>query len=153
VSNFIVQALRGEAITIYGEGNQTRSFCYVDDLVEGLLRLMESSRDVSGPVNLGNPIEVTVEEIAQRILAQTHSRSALRHLPLPQDDPKRRKPSIERAASMLGWRPRVDLDEGLRETIGYFALKLFSSDAERRAPREQPRQRSALRSLSQSASV
>jgi UDP-glucuronate decarboxylase len=153
VSNFIVQALRGEAITVYGEGSQTRSFCYVDDLIEGLMRLMESSRDVMGPVNLGNPIEVTVEEIAQRILTQTHSRSALRHLPLPQDDPKRRKPSIERATSMLGWRPRVDLDEGLRETIGYFALKLFSSGAEKRASRRESRHKAELRSLGQSAPV
>jgi UDP-glucuronate decarboxylase len=153
VSNFIVQALRGDAITIYGEGSQTRSFCYVDDLVEGLIRLMESGREITGPINLGNPVEVTVEEIARRILAQTHSRSTLRHLPLPQDDPKRRKPSIERASSALGWKPRVDLDHGLKATIGYFALKLFSSDAERSAPRraKAPQRATALRSLPQGA--
>src|SRR3954464_4258502 len=155
VSNFIVQALRGDSITIYGEGTQTRSFCYVDDLIDGLLRLMESGRDVTGPVNLGNPVEVTVEEIARRVLAQTGSPSALRHLPLPQDDPKRRKPAIDRAMSMLGWSPRVDLDQGLQATIGYFALKLFSTDTELSDPvvarlvRRQP----AFRDVGQSASV
>src|SRR3954454_21556726 len=153
VSNFIVEALRGDAITIYGEGSQTRSFCYVDDLVEGLIRLMESGREITGPINLGNPVEVTVEEIARRILAQTHSRSSLRHLPLPQDDPKRRKPSIERAFSALGWKPHVDLDHGLKATIGYFALKLFSPDAERSAPgrAKVPQRATALRSLQQGA--
>jgi UDP-glucuronate decarboxylase len=127
VSNFIVQALQGKPITVYGEGRQTRSFCFVDDLVEGLIRLMESGPDVTGPFNLGNPTEVTVAEIARRILEQTRSRSTIGHLPLPQDDPKRRKPSIERARSQLGWSPRVDLDHGLRATIGYFALKLAAS--------------------------
>jgi UDP-glucuronate decarboxylase len=150
VSNFIVQALRGHAITVYGDGKQTRSFCYVDDLVEGLIRLMESGRDVTGPINLGNPVEVTVDEIARRILTQTHSRSALRRLPLPQDDPKRRKPSIERAASALGWKPRVDLDDGLQATIGYFALKLLSSDTERigSVKMRRAQNKTALQSLS-----
>jgi UDP-glucuronate decarboxylase len=127
VSNFIVQALRGDPITVYGRGNQSRSFCYVDDLVDGLVRFMESESEITGPFNLGNPFEVTVEEIARRILAQTGSRSKVRHLPLPQDDPKRRKPVIDRAASALGWSPKIDLDRGLKATIGYFALKLFSA--------------------------
>jgi UDP-glucuronate decarboxylase len=155
VSNFIVQALRGESITIYGEGTQTRSFCYVDDLVDGLLRLMESGRDVTGPVNLGNPVEVTVEEIARRVLAQTGSPSRLRHLPLPQDDPKRRKPAIDRAISMLGWSPHVDLDRGLQATIGYFALKLFSTDRELSDPvvARLARRKPALRDVGQSATV
>jgi UDP-glucuronate decarboxylase len=155
VSNFIVQALRGDSITIYGEGTQTRSFCYVDDLVDGLLRLMESGRDVTGPVNLGNPVEVTVEEIARRILAQTGSPSALRRLPLPQDDPKRRKPAIDRAMSMLGWSPRVDLDRGLQATIGYFALKLFSTDSEPSdlAVARLARRKPTLRDVGQSVSV
>jgi UDP-glucuronate decarboxylase len=131
VSNFIVQALRGEAITIYGEGEQSRSLCYVDDLVDGLVRLMESGPEVTGPVNLGNPHEVTVREIAQRILTETGSRSQMRHLPLPQDDPKRRKPVIDRAIEMLDWTPHVDLDRGLKATVGYFALKLFSSETEK----------------------
>ena len=150
VSNFIVQALRGEAITVYGEGKQSRSFCYVDDLVEGLVRLMESDREITGPFNLGNPIEVTVEEIARRILAHSGSRSKLRYLPLPQDDPKRRKPVIDRVGEALGWSPRVELDHGLKATIGYFALKLGSSDAvssakttARRAPARSERQVSA----------
>src|SRR4051812_33515977 len=113
VSNFIIQALRGAPITIYGDGKQSRSFCYVDDLVDGLLRLMDSRPDVTGPFNLGNPTEVTVEEIARRILARCGSRSNLRYLPLPQDDPKRRKPVIDRAAEVLNWKPHVDLDRGL----------------------------------------
>jgi len=130
VSNFIVQALRGESITVYGEGKQSRSFCYVDDLVEGLVRLMESDREITGPFNLGNPVEVTVEEIARRILAHTGAKSRLRYLPLPQDDPKRRKPVIDRVSEALGWSPRVELDHGLKATIGYFALKLGSAERE-----------------------
>src|SRR5215212_9426162 len=147
VSNFIVQALRGESITVYGEGKQSRSFCYVDDLVEGLVRLMESDREITGPFNLGNPVEVTVEEIARRILAHTGAKSRLRYLPLPQDDPKRRKPVIDRVGEALGWSPRVDLDHGLKATIGYFALKLGSSNASssakvtgRRAPARSERE-------------
>jgi len=131
VSNFIVQALRGEPITVYGKGQQSRSFCYIDDLVDGLMRLMESGPEITGPFNLGNPHEVTVEEIARRVLVETGSRSRLRHLPLPQDDPKRRKPVIERAAAALGWSPRVDLDRGLKATIGYFTLKLFTPQTEK----------------------
>jgi UDP-glucuronate decarboxylase len=124
ISNFIVQALRGEPITIYGDGAQTRSFCFVDDLVEGLVRLMESSPGVTGPCNLGNPSEITIEEIAHRVLSQTGSRSSLVRLPLPQDDPKRRKPEIACARSALEWEPRIDLEHGLNATIGYFSLRL-----------------------------
>src|SRR5215216_4333589 len=125
VSNFIVQAFRNEPITLYGDGSQTRSFCYIDDLLNGLEMLMESSPDVTGPCNLGNPHEITVKEIARMVLDQTKSRSRLEHLPLPQDDPKRRKPVIERARSLLGWRPGVSIEDGLRTTIDYFALKIF----------------------------
>jgi len=131
VSNFIVQALRGEAITIYGDGTQTRSFCFVDDLVEGLVRLMDSPPELTGPFNLGNPCETTIEEIAHRVLSQTGSRSRLRRLPLPQDDPRRRRPVIARAQAALEWQPRVDLEQGLKATIGYFALQLAT-----RAPRD-----------------
>jgi UDP-glucuronate decarboxylase len=124
VSNFIVQALRNEPITIYGDGSQTRSFCFVDDLIDGLELLMESPGDVTGPCNLGNPHEVTIREIAARIIKQTGSRSALDRRPLPEDDPKRRRPSISRALKLLGWQPRIPLEHGLNATIGYFSLKL-----------------------------
>jgi UDP-glucuronate decarboxylase len=124
VSNFIVQALKGEPITLYGDGSQTRSFCYIDDLLNGLELLMESSIEVTGPCNLGNPHEVPVMEIAKLILGQTGSRSRIEHRPLPQDDPKRRQPVITRARELLGWSPRVALEEGLRTTIDYFSLQL-----------------------------
>jgi UDP-glucuronate decarboxylase len=124
VSNFIVQALRGEPITIYGTGKQTRSFCFVDDLVRGLASLMESPEEVTGPFNLGNPLEMSVETIALQILASTHSQSPVQFRPLPQDDPKRRKPVIDAAEKWLGWRPRVSLKDGLDATISYFALEL-----------------------------
>jgi len=124
VSNFIVQALRGEPLTVYGDGNQTRSFCFIDDLLDGLEMLMESPDAVTGPCNLGNPHEVTVREIAQRVLALTGSRSRIETKPLPQDDPKRRRPVIARAQSLLGWQPRVPLETGLKATIGYFSLRL-----------------------------
>jgi len=127
VSNFIVQALRGEPITLYGDGTQTRSFCFVDDLIEGLVRLMESPPDVTGPCNLGNPNEISIEEIARRILAHTGSRSSLVRLPLPQDDPRRRKPEISCARSSLHWEPAVDLERGLKATIGYFSLRVAAS--------------------------
>ena len=121
VSNFIVQALRGDPITIYGEGSQTRSFCYVDDLVEGFLRLMATDADVTGPVNIGNPVEFTMIELAREVLSLTGSKSALIHLPLPQDDPTQRKPDISRAHAQLGaWEPKVPLREGLKQTIDYF---------------------------------
>ncbi len=121
VSNFIVQALRQEPITIYGDGRQTRSFCYVDDLVDGLVRLMNSPDDVVGPVNLGNPGEFTIEELAREVLRLTGSRSRLVRAPLPADDPKQRRPDIDTAIDKLGWRPRVPLEQGVRRTIPYFA--------------------------------
>jgi UDP-glucuronate decarboxylase len=124
VSNFIVQALQGEALTIYGDGQQTRSFCFVDDLVDGLMRLMATPPDFAGPVNLGNPVEFTMLELAEKILAKTGSASKIVHLPLPQDDPKQRKPDITIAQDHLSWQPRVFLDEGLDRTIAYFAASL-----------------------------
>ena len=120
VSNFIVQALLGEPLTLYGDGSQTRSFCYVDDLIEGMVRLMNTPDTVTGPVNLGNPEEFTVAELARLVLALTGSKSPLRHLPLPPDDPVRRRPDIERARRTLDWAPRTPLDEGLSRTIEYF---------------------------------
>jgi UDP-glucuronate decarboxylase len=124
VSNFIVQALRGEPITIYGRGTQTRSFCFVDDLVRGLQLLMESPAAVTGPCNLGNPHEVTIEAIAREVLSYTRSTSPLRFEALPKDDPRRRKPVIDIAERSLGWRPRVALKDGLQATIAYFALRI-----------------------------
>lgn len=124
VSNFIVQALRGEPITIYGAGTQTRSFCFVDDLVRGLQLLMQSPRSTMGPCNLGNPHEVTIEAVAREVLAYTESTSPLRFEALPKDDPKRRKPVIDAAARALGWRPRVALKDGLQATIAYFSLRI-----------------------------
>jgi UDP-glucuronate decarboxylase len=120
VSNFIVQALKGEPISIYGDGSQTRSFCYVDDLIEGMIRLMESPADLQGPVNLGNPREFTIRELAETILEMTGSKSRLERFPLPQDDPKQRKPNIGLAKERLGWDPVVPLREGLAKTIAYF---------------------------------
>ncbi|MBI5063889.1 MAG: SDR family oxidoreductase [Desulfatitalea sp.] len=120
VSNFIVQALKGESITIYGEGNQTRSFCYVDDLVEGLIRLMNSPDDVTGPINLGNPGEFTILELAQKVIQLTGAKSKIIHKELPQDDPRQRKPDIALAEQTLQWRPAIALQEGLKKTIAYF---------------------------------
>ncbi|MEK9743311.1 MAG: UDP-glucuronic acid decarboxylase family protein [Gammaproteobacteria bacterium] len=120
VSNFIVQALRGEPITIYGEGTQTRSFCYVDDLVDGLIRLMDSSDEVTGPINLGNPGEFTIGELAQIIIEAVGSSAQIVHRPLPQDDPTQRRPDISTAKDVLGWSPTVDLTAGLSKTIDYF---------------------------------
>lgn len=120
VSNFIVQALRGEPITIYGEGQQTRSFCFVDDLVEGMLRMMATPDDVTGPVNLGNPNEFTILELATTILRLTGSRSKLVNQPLPADDPRQRQPDIAKARELLHWEPTVQLEEGLERTIAYF---------------------------------
>jgi UDP-glucuronate decarboxylase len=130
ISNFIVQALRDEPITIYGDGSQTRSFCFVDDLVSGLELLMESDDEFVGPCNLGNPHEVTIRDVAERIVGLAGSQSPLRYLPLPQDDPKRRRPVIDRAMSTLGWQPRIKLERGLKETIGYFSLKVFAPPGE-----------------------
>jgi UDP-glucuronate decarboxylase len=122
VSNFIVQCLRGRPITVFGDGNQTRSFCYVDDLIEGFLRLMAS--DETDPVNLGNPGEFTMLELAQKVRALTGSRSELVHEPLPKDDPVRRKPDIARAVERLRWRPTVALDEGLARTVADFRARI-----------------------------
>lgn len=124
VSNLIVQALKGEPLTVYGDGSQTRSFCYVDDLVTGLELLMESDPAVTGPVNLGNPTEMTIDRIARSILALTGSRSRLVHRPLPEDDPKRRRPVIDEAMKQLGWEPQVELETGLKATIAYFRRKV-----------------------------
>jgi len=120
VSNFILQALKGEDITIYGDGRQTRSFCYVDDLIDGMIRMMDTPDKVTGPVNIGNPHEFTMLELAQHVLKLTGSRSKLIFKPLPQDDPKQRQPDISLAKSLLGWLPRTELIEGLTKTIGYF---------------------------------
>jgi UDP-glucuronate decarboxylase len=120
MSNFVVQALRGEPITVYGDGSQTRSFCYVSDLVEALVRFMESPDEITGPINLGNPEEVSVLEVARRVIEATNSTSPVVFLPLPQDDPTRRKPDITAARRALAWQPTVSLDEGLRRTISHF---------------------------------
>ena len=120
VSNFIVQALKGEPISIYGDGSQTRSFCYVDDLIEGFIRLMDSPPEVTGPINLGNPGEFTIRELAETVIEMTDSRSKLSFEPLPTDDPKQRQPDIARAKEQLGWQPKVPLRDGLKPTIAYF---------------------------------
>ncbi len=128
VSNFVVQALRGEPLTVYGDGTQTRSFCYVDDLLDGLQRLMESSAEITGPINLGNPHEVTIREIAEMVLRLTGSASRIERRPLPKDDPRRRRPVIDTAQTMLGWKPRIALERGLQATIDYFSMKLAAPD-------------------------
>jgi len=120
VSNFIMQALRGEPITIFGNGSQTRSFCYVDDLIEGILRLMDTGDDITGPINLGNPNEFTIRELAEKVIALTGSKSSLVLCPLPNDDPLQRQPNIDLAKSTLDWAPTIELDEGLRRAIQYF---------------------------------
>ena len=120
VSNFIVAALKGEPISLYGDGSQTRSFCYVSDLVDGLVRLMESGPGFTGPVNLGNPVEFTIRSLAEKVIEATGSRSCLRHASLPADDPKQRRPDIALARDRLGWIPQVGLDEGLQPTIAHF---------------------------------
>jgi UDP-glucuronate decarboxylase len=120
VSNFIVQALKGMPLTLYGEGSQTRSFCYVDDLIGGFLKMMATPDAVTGPVNLGNPGEFTIRELAEKVLALTGSRSEIVYRPLPENDPMQRRPDIGKAAALLDWRPTVALDEGLGRTIAYF---------------------------------
>ena len=120
VSNFIVQALRGEPLTIYGDGRQTRSFCYVDDLIDGLLKLMNTPPEFSGPVNLGNPGEFTVEELAEKIIDLAGSKSKLSYHPLPDDDPVQRRPDISLASTALDWQPTISLEDGLKKTISYF---------------------------------
>lgn len=127
VSNFIVQALRGEELTIYGSGDQTRSFCYVDDLVEGLIRLMNTEEETLHlPVNIGNPGEFTMNELAHLVAETTGKEIKIKHLPLPQDDPKQRQPNIERAKNLLKWQPTIPLAEGLKKTVAYFAERLKS---------------------------
>lgn len=120
VSNFIVQAIKGEPITIYGDGSQTRSFCYVDDLIDGMIRLMGSPVDFTGPVNIGNPGEFTMIELAEMVLHLVGGPSQITFMPLPQDDPKQRQPDIRLAKKQLGWQPTVSLEDGLKETIRYF---------------------------------
>jgi len=120
VSNFIMQALRNEEITVYGDGSQSRSFCYVDNLVEGLIRLMNSPDDFTGPVNLGNPVEFTILELAEKVVAMTGSKSKISFKPLPSDDPRQRQPDITLAKEKLGWNPAIKLEEGLVKTIEYF---------------------------------
>jgi UDP-glucuronate decarboxylase len=132
VSNFIVQALNSEPLTIYGEGTQTRSFCYVDDLIDGLVRLMETPDEFTGPVNIGNPGEFTIRELAEKVLKLTRSKSRLINRPLPSDDPLQRQPDITLAREKLGWAPRVALDEGLAKTIDYFRRQLSADPAELR---------------------
>lgn len=122
VSNFIVQALKGEDLTVYGKGNQTRSFCYIDDLVEGILKMAEA--DYQLPLNLGNPCEFTVTSLAEAVLKLTKSKSKIKYLPLPEDDPKKRRPDISKAKKILDWQPQVSLEEGLKRTIEYFEKKI-----------------------------
>jgi UDP-glucuronate decarboxylase len=121
VSNFIVQALQGNDITIYGDGSQTRSFCYVDDLIAGMISLMNSPKDVIGPINIGNPNEFSISALVSEVISLTNSKSKVVELPLPEDDPRQRQPDITKAKSILGWAPSVQLEEGLKKTIEYFA--------------------------------
>jgi len=133
VSNFIVQALKGESITIYGEGTQTRAFCYVDDLVEGFIRLMAAPDSITGPINLGNPVETTVGELARKIIEMTGSPSKIEHRPLPVDDPVQRCPDIAQARQILGWEPHVPLETGLQNTVAYFD-RLLTERGEKTSP-------------------
>jgi UDP-glucuronate decarboxylase len=126
VSNFIVQALKGKSLTIYGNGHQTRSFCYVDDLIEGLIRLMNTDDDVTGPINLGKPGEFTILELAEKVMDLTNSKSEIIFKPMPIDDPMQRKPDITLARKFLEWEPEVALEEGLKKTIAYFEELLRS---------------------------
>ena len=127
VSNFIVQGLRGEDITLYGDGSQTRAFCYVDDLIDGLMRLMATGADIPGPINIGNPHEIPVRELAERVIRLTGSASQIIHRPLPQDDPMQRCPDITKARAVLGWQPSIALDQGLQRTVEYFRGMLAES--------------------------
>jgi UDP-glucuronate decarboxylase len=127
VSNFIVQALKGDDITIYGDGRQTRSFCYVDDLIEAMIRAMNTADDVTGPINLGNPREFTILELASQVIEMTGSRSKLIFRPLPADDPRQRRPDIMLAKKLLGWVPRIELGEGLENTVRYFKAQFFGA--------------------------
>jgi UDP-glucuronate decarboxylase len=128
ISNFIVQALQGEDLTVYGNGGQTRSFCYVDDLIDGLIALMQSADAVVGPINIGNPGEYTILEVAEMVLKLTGGRSKIIFKPLPQDDPTQRQPDITLAKNTLGWEPRVPLQEGLERTVAYFRTLLHTDN-------------------------
>lgn len=127
VSNFIVQALRGEPITVFGEGRQTRSFCFCDDMIDGFLKMMATADELVGPINLGNPVEFTMIELAEHVIALTGSKSRIEHRPLPQDDPKQRRPDITKARENLDWSPTVKLEDGLKKTIAYFEELLRTS--------------------------
>jgi UDP-glucuronate decarboxylase len=144
VSNFIIQALKGEPITIFGDGSQTRSFCYADDLIDGLMRLMKAKGEVVGPINIGNPEELTIKELALRIVDMVGSSSTIEFRPLPKDDPRQRCPDITRARESLNWQPRVGLEDGLKRTIAYFDRLLSSSEIERRTGTGATRERSHL---------
>lgn len=126
VSNFVIQALKGAPITVYGDGQQTRAFCYVDDLIEGFLRFMDTPAEITGPLNLGNPGEFTMLELAEKIIRLTGSSSRIEHKPLPQDDPKQRRPDISKAKALMNWEPTVPLDAGLERTIAYFRDRFFA---------------------------
>jgi UDP-glucuronate decarboxylase len=126
VSNFIVQALKGQDLTIFGQGQQTRSFCYVDDLIEGWVRLMATPNGFTGPVNIGNPGEFTMLELAEKVIRLTGTKSKIVYQPLPQDDPRQRQPDITQAQKHLGWKPQIDLEEGLKRTIAFFRRELTS---------------------------
>jgi UDP-glucuronate decarboxylase len=128
VSNFIVQALKGQDITLYGDGEQTRSFCYVDDLIDAFVAYMDKEGDLPGPINLGNPTEFTMKQLATEVLDLTGSTSKLAHRPLPSDDPKQRQPNIDKAKNLLGWQPKVQLRDGLKKTIAYFDTLLKEGD-------------------------
>ena len=136
VSNFIVQALQNKEITIYGDGSQTRSFCYVDNLIDGLIKLMESDDNFTGPVNLGNPYEFTIKDLAEMVIELTESSSKLIYKSLPENDPVRRQPDITLAGKMLGWEPTIQLVDGLRDTIEYFAKTLSNTIADNSLDRE-----------------
>jgi UDP-glucuronate decarboxylase len=127
VSNLIIQALAGQPLTVYGDGNQTRSFCYVDDLIEVIIRFMNSSKEITGPVNIGNPVEFRVIDLAKEVLQMTGSSSPILFAPLPSDDPRQRRPDISKAKQLLDWEPKVSLQEGLRATIEYFQGKIASA--------------------------
>jgi UDP-glucuronate decarboxylase len=128
VSNFAMQALRGEPITLFGDGTQTRAFCYVDDLIEGFLRLMDAPDELTGPINLGNPNEFTIRELAELVVDLTGSKSKIVHKPLPVDDPVQRCPDIGKAREALGWEPKIELRDGLVRTLAYFERLLLSND-------------------------
>ncbi len=147
VSNFVVQALNGEPITIYGDGSQTRAFCYVDDLIEGFVKLMDSPADVTGPINLGNPGEFTIRELAELTIELTGSSSKLVFRPLPTDDPKQRQPDIARARGQLDWQPAIPLREGLQRTIAYFDLLLSGSGLTQRSETARGDERARLQLL------